>query len=93
MKKNQKHIINITQWKGSVLDVSEIIAESLEEAKNFIRVIFGKDIKVKIYDSFRRLIYTEIINNIREEHEEHEHHDHDDYNGRHDHDGHGHDRK
>lgn len=73
--RKKKFILSIIEWKDGLLLVKDIICDSVEQAKEFISVLKGRDIKVKIYDEMRRLIYSAIVD-THHGHEGHHHHHH-----------------
>ena len=83
--KNEKHVINIVTIQNGKEVISDIEAESLDDAKEFINKIKDENTKFIIYDEHERIIFSGIANEHKhyksEEHNEshgqstHYHHD------------------
>ena len=81
MKRNEKYIINIKEVKNNVLTTTDILATSYKDAINYLKLLKGNNIQIRIYNEDERIVYSTIINenkpeNHGEHHEHHEHHEH-----------------
>ena len=48
MKRHEKHIINIKEVKNNVLTTTDILATSYQDAINFLKLINGNNIQIRI---------------------------------------------
>ena len=84
MKRHDRHIINIKEVKNNVLTTTDILATSYEDAINYLKLLKGNNIQIRIYNEDERLVYSKIINNATSE----SHGNHDGHGGHEGHEGH-----
>lgn len=85
MKKNKKYIISIGNTKG-IKKNTDIESSSLEEALKYIETLKDINVRIIIFDSDEKIVYSRHHNQEHDKKEEHHYHNHNNHNhGHHNH--------